>query len=1029
MGNYNPHAPYIIGQEWVPIRNAHYVPDGVTERGYTFNLDAVTVPVSGAFYVNEMPGNILASACDFISVYPSGREMLTGPVKRVRIPASAVSVDNPGSIDITAGVGALRNPEDSEQIIFSPDTGINSRLRVSFDTSTYAEILLNKRIVDVRVRYQLISFNLGNASRFSISIRDASLSSISFPQLTEMTSTTEMARVSTLSITELNPFWDTAVLARGQRTILPWRFQELNRFRSGASPALNITISNNATEASVVLGFMDLEVLYCEETRILYGGFKTYDTQISNTPAIVTEAYNIGAIAAQLYSPTTFTPGATLSAGKYVVTIYHRDLSSLSVLQGAPRLHALRQYYAMPDQIGRIVRQTTTIDEAFSAEDTDVLTEITLHTSSQIVTGVHPYGTQYGAPVHVNRTATQEIEDNPGTSAQYPQVRFYARRYGNTTVPLTLADAATGNSTVSISVTDFDALDEIVDGWREVNLRFTTPPTFPPTTDDVDWRWSAANELVGNQWQIMVASGPSGSWQPNPTAAATGPATYWAPLGSQDALIWQSPTISGGVLDTTSDAVLIFSQDPPTVTGFAVTTQSQELDTPLDCASSGCIPTGLSYNHLSWNMGVICDAYSTPVTGGWGETDTDQPWEVFNGVANQFGKVDGVGQMTHLAVNTSDGIKVTGVNLQDVQVAASFIPTVVSTGDDIRCEVVARRQDANNYYAARVRFETNNALGFDVFKVVAGAFTTLFQITVPNLIYAATSPTRLVFRVIGSNLRAQIYNADHPEYVYTTPTIVDGSITAAGEVAVQSFVTPGNTNAMPLTMQVDDFEAELASLVDASYEIQRYDAITAEWQTIMLSSSVCPISFDDYEARIGVESQYRMRVLNPLDFAGPWVTASATIPAPGVTIAGSSSSLLVFTTNEQPSSNLAYVMQFEGQPVETFSFPEADTVSLQRLFGRDFFLAVRPLERGGERFSRVILVNNAAIPLPSLANFRGLRDLAWADVSYVCVRDELGNRWFATVIVPEGSVRGDRKIYMAQIDVIQVTNTPSQVDP
>lgn len=995
MGQYNPHAPYIIGEEWVPIRNAHYVSDGVVERGYTFTIDAVTTPVSGAFYVEEQPGNFVANACEFISIYPSGRESLTGPIKRVRIPASAVAVNNPGSIDISLGVAALLNPEDPDTIIFDADTGISSQLRVSFDTNAYAEILLGKRILDVRIRYQMVSNNVGNAANMSIDISDTSTSRIHFPQVTEITSLSDLAKISTLSITEMDPFWDSATVARAQRTILPWRFQELNRFRSGASPALVVQIQNDATEFDVFLGFMQLEVIYCEETRVLYGGFKTYDSSISNSPALLAEFYNVGAIATRLYSPTTHTQGATLAAGEYVVTVYHRDMASRSISQGAPKLHALREYYQLPRQRGKIINQTTTLDDQFTVDDTDVLTQITLHTATQIVTGVHPYGTQYGAPVYGARTVVQEIEDNPGSSAAYPQVRFYARRYGNTTVPLTLTDVATGLSTVSISVADFDALDEIVDGWREVNLRFITAPTFTPTAGDVDWRWSATNELAGNQWQIMVADGPTGAWGPSPAAAATGPATYWAPLGSQVALTWQSPAISGVAEDTTSDAVLIFSQDPPSVTGFAVALAEQELDVAVGCDTTPrCVPTALDYVRTTWGYGTACaDMLDVLVTA----VDTDF--------------------LTIIDVDP---------NQSDIVLRGTYRSSTMPTGANFEIKVAARFVDSSNYVGFRMFLTPTGTVTTSIQQLSGGIESNGGFPAVPGI--TSVDDVDFAFYVIGTTLSLKVWKTSEPEPLTFIDTFTT-TVTAPGDVRLGARFDAGVTNPLPVLIQFEGFVATPPANEGTYLELQRYDTIDGEWKTIMLSSDPCPSSFDDYEARVGQTSWYRLRTLNVLDFAGPWVTGSATVPSPGVSVAGSANSVLIFTSNQQPSSNLAYIMQFEGQPVETFSFPEADTVSLQRLFGRDFFLAVRPLERGGERFSRMMLVSSAAIPVPSLANFRGLRDLAWADLDYVCVRDELGNRWFATVIVPDGGIRGDRTIYVARIDVAEVTDTPTQVDP
>lgn len=1024
MGQYNPHAPYIIGQEWVPIRNAYYVPDGVVERGYTFTIDAVTTPVSGAFYVEEQPENRLANACDFISVYPSGREMLSGPVKRVRISASAVAVNNPGSIDITEGVAALLNPEDPSTIIFDADSGISSQLRVSFDTNAYAEILLGKRILDVRVRYQMFSNNVGNAENMSIDISDTSTSRVHFPQVTEITAVADLARISTLSITEMDPFWDSTAVARAQRTILPWRFQELNRFRSGASPALVVQIQNNATEFDVFLGFLQLEVIYCEETRVLYGGFKTYDSGISNTPTLLAEFYNVGAIATRLYSPTTHTQGATLPAGEYVVTMYHRDMASRSVFQGAPRLHALREYYQLPHQRGVHVHQTTVLDDEFARTDTDVLTQITLHTATQIVTGSHPYGTQYGAPVYGVRTAVQRIENDPANGGPYAQVRFYARRYGSTTVPLSIQTTG-GSNTVSISVGDFDALPEIVDGWREVTLRFNTPVAISPTAGTVDWRWLATGELAGNQWQVMVADGPSGAWQPNPTAASTGPATYWAPLGSVVNLTWQTPSVSGVADDATSDAVLILSTDPPSVTGFALEVLEQELDVAVGCdATPRCAPTGLDYVHLSWDYATICDTFRTDVASGWGTPQVGPAWSAsLNNTT--ISVADGVAKVVHNATSSSV-IMTSAVSVADVDVTVTDMTwPVVPIGANPVQIVRARFQDSSNYVQIEIYRGTVNDVSYRLVSRLAGVDTTTGFVGLP---FTALTTLSVRLRAVGTSLQVKIWPSHMAQPQLWTATLTATFLGAGAVMFIQDISSV--TNAFPVTTTIGSFTAVTsAAMYDTYLELQRSDTVDAEWKTIMLSSGPCVDRFDDYEARVGVVSSYRIRTLNALDFAGPWVTGSATVPSPGVTTAGSANSVLIFTSNEQPSSNLAYVMQFEGQPVETFSFPEADTVSLQRLFGRDFFLAVRPLERGGERFSRVLLVNQAAIPVPSLANFRGLRDLAWADLSYVCVRDELGNRWFATVIVPDGSVRGDRTIYMARIDVAEVTNTPSQVDP
>lgn len=211
------------------------------------------------------------------------------------------------------------------------------------------------------------------------------------------------------------------------------------------------------------------------------------------------------------------------------------------------------------------------------------------------------------------------------------------------------------------------------------------------------------------------------------------------------------------------------------------------------------------------------------------------------------------------------------------------------------------------------------------------------------------------------------------------------------------------------------------------YEIQRSDSLT-DWQSIAYVTGHHSTSFTDWEARVGVQSDYRIRSVNVSRFAGPWSsTFSNTLTTPGAGGVGTGNSLLIFTSNFGPTGNLAYIMQWEGEPVQDFVFPEAGFVSLQTQYQRDYFTAHHPTERGGVQFSRTMLIQAAAIPVGTLSGFTGLRDLAWASRPYVCVRDQRGNRWFAIVQVPAGVVRSNNTAYLAEITVTQSTDTAAPV--
>lgn len=817
MGNYNPHAPYIIGQEWVPMRQANYQPDAVSERGYEFTIDHSAAAVSGAYYAAQ-PGSFQAG--HLIQVYPVDTEDLTGPIKVIDIPTRSIT---------TTGAGGVVG--DDGLITFSG--GTSPEYGVNFAVTNYIQQLAGKRILDIEL---LFTVNGSPAALERLDIELSRVLTIANSQgydagLVVNSASSALPDRYSLHIGDLNPFWASNITSPtytfGLMRLYPWRYDELAWMDTVTIPALRLLWRFQCSLIGMPDDFMfisniSMRVTYCEEKRILYGADRLMNESGTR--------YTIdGGKYVQLRVPSTMALPTSINAGRYLVTERWQPFPPNQATPFfAPYNYAIRELYGLPPQEGRLVRQSYVADETFTSEETDVLPIITLHTASSIVTGVHAYGLQQEVPVYGSVTAVQEIEDDPvGTSKVYPQVRFYARRFGDTSVALQLADVGTGTFTVSISVADFDALPEIVDGWKEVTLRFANPPSFATAADDVDWRWSATGEISANQWQILGAGNviwPSGA-STGIVAQSTQNANYYAPYGTVN-LTWMSPAITGTSFDFLSDATLLFSQDPNPVSGFALEIEDQSVATALQCdVLPNCIPSAIQYVNITWSRQSLL-----PVTG--------------------FG----------------------------------------------------------------------------------------------------------------------------------------------------------------------------------AYELERYDSVDGDWNQIMVTSSPFVTGFTDFESRVGQTSWYRIRSVNVLDFAGPWVTGSATLPSPGVTIAGDANSLLIFTTNHNTGASLAYIMQWENTPVEAFVFGEADMVQFNRMYQRNFPVAFHPLERDGEQFKRLILVNAAAIPLPSLGNFTQLRDLAWADVPCICVRDELGNRWYANVRVPQGEVYQDRTIYIAQIEVTEVSEIPCPVE-
>lgn len=814
MANYTPDSPYVLGNEWVPIKDDPYTLDVTEEKGTSFNLSAPSTITMGRFYVQDAPLNYAGdqtAVAAIMAVYPKGTEDQTGPIKSVTIPVSAGAVG--GSMTLFNAItvaGALSGVGDlsvvkSDTFVAGFQTGF---VDMNFSVSSFPE-LIDKRILRVEWVYALNTSD-GYQSDSIVSLEYTDVPSGLTVDLTSSANIlsktgqnfTTIPAVDTPRYNLLSPGATSALY----KVVFPWTYSDLVLLENSAQRkfVFRYTLSDGVTDF-VRLDYAALRITYCEEQRVAFGGFAGLMRMDSNN--------------CELRNPAIAPGGVLLPAGSYTVTVEGDGLPT--------DIYAVKELYAMRDQPGITINRSTKVGDTFTASATDQLVQLSLHTSGASIPDVHGYGRQVQADVYAGVTARQEIVSFANGTKNYLWARFYARRFGATTEPLTLRHATLTSISDSISVSEFDALPEIVDGWKEVTLRFDSPtPSFNGTGGLETYEWFS-NEQSGNRWQILGASAYVKSGTP-PLVQITGAQSLDATTygGAAANLTWN------GLDDTTSDATLLFAQEMPMVSGLSVLTGSLAVTgVGLDCGvPPECIPTGISYNNITWSA---LDASSMPASG----------------------------------------------------------------------------------------------FGF--------------------------------------------------------------------------------------------------------YELQRYDSMDGEWNTILHGNSPLVTGFHDYEARIGVESRYRIRFQHRLLFASPWSAEVAnTLTGPGITGNDVGNSAIVFTTNENQSgaSSLAYTMVWESTPEESFTFLEAGDVQLQKMYLKNFMTAFRPLERGGERFQRTLLVQAAAVPSGLIRDgFRSLRDLAWEDVSYVCVRNELGDRWYATVLVPSGDVMRNRRLYLAQVDIIEVTDTPSIV--
>jgi len=839
MGNYNPHAPYILGNEWVPIKESYYEPDVDTELGYTFSIGHQATVVSGGIFMETPPLVEFGFQSHMVTLYRAGEEDHTGPARKLVIPCNG-GATRTGSITIVGSsiADALANAADGKYVLLGDLTGGGAEFSVFFDTLSYSNQLSGKRILNVDLLY-IAAGTAPDGVTTSLSLKCESTAASSnemilAEQVPVATSLETVPGYMRIPLGNTNPY---AGISLDDQRRYPWVYDDLLRFRSGATNELELFFDSSGyiiTGASVsdikivYITYAALEITYCEENRIAFGGRAT--TAYDPTSAAAQGPFIQGQNKIHLRTPSAAVTGVAMTPGQYTVTVGMADMGAQNNVGAKPLLRAVRQLYELPSHPGLQITRSLREGGVPTVAESQVLPAISLHTRAAVVTGSHVYGEVIGAPIYGSGRAIQEVYAGagigPSTSTPYPQVRFYARRFGDTDVPLTLTGLDDPNgASVTLTVEEFDALPEIVDGWKEVTLRFTGfVPSMSSGATSPDWRWTATGLAAGNQWQVLGGRGAGvagGVFDPDAS-------NYGAPFGDLVTLEWD------GTNDDSADAVLIFSQDPPAVTGLAVVVAEQELTSiGQECATTPeCVPTSLYYHQVTW-----LPIFSLPATG--------------------FG-----------------------------------------------------------YYE--------------------------------------------------------------------------------------------------LQRRDDDGEPDT-------------------WDTILHATSRTVTGYADYEARVGVESYYRIRVANVLEFFGSWSNEqSSTLTSPGVNgITSDGNSVLIFTTNEiqDGTANLAYVQTWDGDVSEDFEFPEAGAVKAVERYNRDFVTVFRPTERGGERFTRLLLVQNAAVTTGRMRDgFRSLRDMAWENVSYTCVRNELGDRWLASVQVPSGRIQRNRRLYLAQVTITEVTDTPCVVE-
>jgi len=263
MGVFNPNAPHILGQEWVPIRDELFTLDSFRETGYTFTTTGTRAITQGRFYLGTKG---LATVSEFdpifqMSVYPYGMEVQTGPIERVVIPVMSGTLGGTSSMTEATVQESLSSPLGASVVALGDAGSVDLR----FNTTAYSTLLYGKRIL----RANITGTASGSEDADNL---DSSLATASIGYSLEQVDVAKDDIFQfTVSMSEVSPFWSTGAFVAGQ--LHPWRYSELARLSTtGGSPGITATLAHGGpTNSNIDLYWVALELYYCNETRVAVG--------------------------------------------------------------------------------------------------------------------------------------------------------------------------------------------------------------------------------------------------------------------------------------------------------------------------------------------------------------------------------------------------------------------------------------------------------------------------------------------------------------------------------------------------------------------------------------------------------------------------------------------------------------------------------------------------------------------------------------------------------------------------------------
>lgn len=412
---------------------------------------------------------------------------------------------------------------------------------------------------------------------------------------------------------------------------------------------------------------------------------------------------------------------------------------------------------------------------------------------------------------------------------------------------------------------------------------------------------------------------------------------------------------------------------------------------------------------------------------------TPKPLHASSTLTQRFGNAS-AGQIydkvrTLLALNLSAGVGGFGVTVKikrasdDVQMGGTGTILYADVGDPVL------EKDGYSYYDVTVQLASGATL--------AAATTYYIEFTAPStpsfvpwyvgmLDYTESNSITGDESFGGATFYATVatvqQSGDFIAVVASTPAAITGVDAEAISTAI-----PDNGDSAccqdceRCSILVTWTQTAVAEADFGSYEIQRSDD-NATFETIGYVTDFDGIEFEDVEITLGIPQYYRVRQIRADGIVSDW--SSVASGSCGLDAEGD---LIYFTSNVVPELSTAYVRL---NPEHVYNFLSAAEVKLLRLYNRDYQAEFRPLENRGVSFPIEVLIFNQIGGTPpggkGVRAFNTLRSLIEnEDVAYICLQTSDGEKFYGSVILPEGRRSEPGSNYVASLVFTQTTDSPT----